>query len=129
MSISVYAHTGLRSPNVHYWCVPKGSGVRDVRLRQRQGRLTPSLHAHACHTPVPDGGRTCHYDVIQTDTSVCCSGEQMSREQERGVSSLSSAQHLFVYYFLQLEGGEGGGGGGERGGEKKRDGRCHQDPV
>lgn len=50
--------------------------MRDSKTHGRAPYTPP------CHTPVPYGGHTGHYDVFQMDTSVCFSGNKSAKSRE-----------------------------------------------
>lgn len=73
--------------------LPEGNEV-EMRDRKTHCRAACTL---ACHTPVPNGGHTGHYDVFQMDTSVCFPGNKSAKSRERLINKLSLVEFLFVY--------------------------------
>lgn len=73
--------------------LPEGNEV-EMRDRETHGRAACT---HACHTPVPNGGHTGHYDVFQMDTSVCFPGNKSAKSRGESHEQAVSGGVLFVY--------------------------------
>ena len=73
--------------------LPEGNEV-EMRDRKTRGRAACT---HACHTPVPNGGRAGHYDVFQMDTSVCFPGNKSAKSRGRVMNKPSLVEfYLFI---------------------------------
>lgn len=70
---------------------PEGN---EVEMRDRNSRRRAQARAR-CLMPVPSGGCTDHYDVLQMDTCVCFLGSK-SAKSRAGVVHTSSEEMLFV---------------------------------
>lgn len=72
--------------------LPEGNEV-EMRDRETHGRAAST---RGCHTAVPNGGHTGHYDVFQMDTSVCFPGNKSAKSRGRE----SRASPLWVEFLF-----------------------------
>ena len=74
--------------------LPEGNEV-EMRDRETHGRAAST---RGCHTAVPNGGHTGHYDVFQMDTSVCFPGNKSAKSRgESHERALSGGVFICLY--------------------------------